>query len=427
MKAKSPQSKMEAPKTEECPMPKRIAPLTDTKVRTVKPTEKPQKLFDGGGLFLLVTPSGGKLWNFKYRFDGKEKKVALGAYPDLSLAEARRKRDSARNLLANGVDPSDTKKAQKAAGTEETETFEIIAREWHAKFAPNWVEAHSSRILRRLELFVFPFLGNKPIKTITAPELLAVLRRNEANGHVETAHRVKQNCGQVFRYAVATGRAERDPTADLRGAIPPSKVKHFSSITEPKEIAGLLRAIDDYTGSVITRCAMQLSPLVFTRPGELRRAEWAEIDFDRAEWKIPAGKMKAKTTHIVPLSTQAVQVLREIHAYTGEGKYVFPSFRTQERAMSNNTVNGALRRLGYTKDEMTGHGFRSMASTLLNEQGWNRDAIERQLAHAERNSVRAAYNYAEFMPERRKMMQAWADYLDGLKAGAKIISIRAAG
>ena len=408
-------------------MPKRIAPLTDTRVKTIKPAEKPQKLFDGGGLFLLVTPTGGKLWRMKYRFGGIEKLLTIGAYPQISLAEARQKRDQATTMLANGVDPGNTKKAQKAACTEETETFEVIAREWHTKFSPSWADSHSNKIIRRLELYVFPWLGNKPIKAITSQEILAVLQRIEAKGTLETAHRTQQNCGQVFRYAVVTGRAERDPSGDLRRAIPPASGKHMATITDPKEIAGLLRSIDDYRGSIVTRCALKLAPLVFVRPGELRQAEWSEINFETAEWRIPADKMKASVLHIVPLSRQALAVLQEIHPLTGQGRYVFPSPRTDTRPMSSNAVLSALRRMGYTKDEMSGHGFRSMASTLLNEQGWNRDAIERQLAHAERNSVRAAYNYAEFMPERRKMMQAWADYLDHLvtKEENKIVPIRA--
>ncbi len=408
-------------------MPKRITPLTDTKVRTIKPTEKPQKLFDGGGLFLLVTPTGGKLWRLKYRFGGTEKLLALGAYPQISLADARQKRDQAGALVLNGVDPSDTKKAQKAAGSQETETFEVIAREWHTRFSPAWAASHGNKIIRRLELYVFPWLGNRPIKSITAPDLLMVLRRIEAKGTLETAHRTQQNCGQVFRYAVATGRAERDPSADLRGAIPPASGKHMATITDPKEIAGLLRSIDDYRGNIVTRCALQLAPLVFVRPGELRHAEWSEFNFDTAEWRIPAEKMKAAVMHIVPLSSQVLGILREIHPLTGHGRYVFPSPRTDSRPMSSNGILSALRRMGFAKDEMSGHGFRSMASTLLNEQGWNRDAIERQLAHAERNSVRAAYNYAEFMPERKKMMQAWADYLDGLKTGAEAIPLKMIG
>jgi integrase len=408
-------------------MPKRIAPLTDTKVRTTKPTEKPQKLFDGGGLFLLVSPTGGKLWRFKYRFGGSEKLLCLGTYPETSLPEARQRRDQARALLANGIDPIQTKKAQKGARNQETETFEIIAREWYAKFSPSWAPSHAKTTIRRLELFIFPWLGDRPIKTITAPELLIALRRIEAKGALETAHRVKQVCGQVFRYAIATGRAERDPSGDLRGAIPPASGKHMATITDPKEIAGLLRSIDDYRGSIVTRCALQLAPLVFVRPGELRQAEWSEFNLEKAEWRIPAKKMKAGVVHIVPLSRQALDILREIHPLTGHGRYVFPSPRTDSRPMSSNAILSALRRMGYAKDEMSGHGFRSMASTLLNEHGWNRDAIERQLAHAERNSVRAAYNHAEFMPERQRMMQAWADYLQGIKSEVKIISIRATG
>jgi integrase len=407
-------------------VPKRITPLTDAKVRTIKPAEKPQKLFDGGGLFLLVTPTGGKLWRLKYRFGGIEKLLAIGAYPQTSLAEARQKRDQASALILNGVDPSDTKKAQKAAGAQETETFEVIAREWHTKFSSSWAASHGDKIIRRLELYVFPWLGDRPIKSITAPDLLTVLRRIEAKGTLETAHRTQQNCGQVFRYAVATGRAERDPSGDLRGAIPPASGKHMATITDPKEIAGLLRSIDDYRGSIVTRCALQLAPLFFVRPSELRHAEWSEFNLETAEWRIPAEKMKAGVLHIVPLSRQALGVLREIHPLTGHGRYVFPSPRTDSRPMSSNAILSALRRMGFAKDEMSGHGFRSMASTLLNEQGWNRDAIERQLAHAERNSVRSAYNYAEFMPERKKMMQQWADYLDGIKAVAKIIPIKSA-
>jgi integrase len=298
-------------------MPRRIAPLTDTKVRTVKPTEKSQKLFDGWGLYLLVTPTGGKLWNLKYRFEGKEKKLSLGVYPDISLAEARQRRDQARTLLANGADPGDTRKAQKAAGVEETETFEVIAREWHAKFTPSWAASHADKILRRFELYVFPWLGDRPIKSITAPELLGVLRRIEGKGTLDTAHRTKQTCGQVFRYAVATGRAERDPSGDLRGALPPTNGRHMATITDPKEITGLLRAIRDYRGSIVTRCALRLAPLVFVRPGELRHAEWREINFETSEWRIPAEKMKAGVLHIVPLSRQALAVLHEIYPLTG--------------------------------------------------------------------------------------------------------------
>lgn len=402
-------------------------PLTNISVKNTKPGEKPIKLFDGGGLFLHVAPSGGKSWRLKYRFGGKEKLLTFGTYPEVSLSEAREKRDQARKLLAADVDPGENKKAQKAAHQDNSEnTFEVIAREWFGKFAPGWAQNHSEKIIRRLERDIFPWLGKLPISEIKAPELLTALRRVENRGAIETAHRALQNCGQIFRYAIATGRTERDPTIALRGAVPPSKVKHHSSIIEPKAIGELLRAIKGYQGTLITKCALQLAPLFFVRPGELRKAEWSEFNFDTLEWRIPAARMKMGELHIVPLSTQAILVLRELQPLTGNDRYVFPGARTNGRPMSENTVNAGLRRLGYTNDQMTGHGFRSMASTLLNEQGWHRDAIERQLAHAERNAVRAAYNYAEHLPERRRMMQAWADYLDKLESNSNIVSIKAA-
>ncbi len=389
--------------------------LTDTAIKNAKGREKPYKLFDGHGLFLPVNPNGRKGWRFKYRYNGKEKLLSLGPYPDVSLAKARDRRADARKLLVDGVDPSVVKRAEKFARLEQgTNTFEAIGREWFAKNSPRWSKSHSDRSKRLLEKDLYPWLGPRPIAEIDAPELLRVIRRIESRGAVDTAHRALQYCGMVFRYAVATGRADRDPSGDLRGSLPPVQKKHHASITEPKAVGGLLRAIDGYEGHLVTRCALQLAPLVFVRPGELRRAEWSEFDFENAEWRIPAEKMKMTTPHIVPLSRQAVAVLQEVKPLTGAGIYVFPSVRSRQRPMSENTVNAALRRLGYTKDQMTGHGFRSMASTLLNEQGWHHDAIERQLAHAERNGVRAAYNYAEHLPERRKMMQAWADYLDSL-------------
>lgn len=399
-------------------------PLTDTTIRNIKPGDKAVKLFDGNGLFLLVTPNGGKWWRLKYRFGGKEKLLSLGTYPEVSLKDARMNRDEARKEIAKGIDPSQSRKVKKTAQRDrDANSFETVAREWFAKFSSNWVASHSNKILRRLERDVFPWIGGRPIAEVTAPELLMVLRRIESRGAIETAHRAMQNCGQVFRYAIATGRAERDPAADLRGALAPVKEKHYASITDPRAIGALLRTIDGYQGSFVTQCALRLAPLVFVRPGELRRAEWSEFDLDAAEWRIPAERMKMRDPHIVPLSEQAVSILLDLQPLTGDGRYVFPGARTNGRPMSENTVNAALRRLGYGKEEMTGHGFRSMASTLLNEQGWHHDAIERQLAHVERNAVRAAYNYAEHLPERRKMMQAWADYLDGLKAGAEVVPI----
>jgi integrase len=404
--------------------------LSDVAVRSAKPTAKTYKLFDGEGLYLEVNPAGGKWWRWKYRFGGKEKRLSLGVYPDVALKAARDKRAAARRLLAAGIDPGEARRAEKVAQAG-AESFEAIAREWHAKFSPGWVASHGDRILRRFESDIFPWLGKRPIADVKAPEMLAVLRRIESRGAQETAHRAMQNCGQVFRYAVATGRAERDPTGDLRGALPPPKGRHHASIIEPKRIGELLRAIDAYEGFFATKCALRLAPLVFVRPGELRKAQWQEIDLDNAEWRIPAERMKMREQHIVPLSRQAMDILRELEpltngriaATTGAGRYVFPSARSRERPMSNNAVLAALRRMGYAKDEMTGHGFRSMASTLLHEQGWNHQVIERQLAHAERNAVSAAYNFAEHLPERRKMMQAWADYLDALKARADVIPL----
>lgn len=396
-------------------------PLTDKGIRNLKPGTKAARHFDGGGLYLEVSPAGGKWWRLKYRIGGKEKRISLGVYPDVSLAQARAARDDARKVIAAGIDPSDQRKVSKLVEAS-TESFEVIAREWFEKFKPNWANSHSSKIIRRLERDIFPWIGAKPIADIKAPELLAVLRRIEGRGAIETAHRAKENCGQIFRYAVATGRAESDPTASLAGALAPAVGKHHASITDPKEIGPLLRAIDGYQGTFVTRCALKLAPLVFTRPGELRKAEWTEFDLDAAEWRIPAHKMKGRAVHIVPLSSQAVSILRELHPLTGTKKYVFPGVRKPSKPMSENTVLGALQRLGYSGDQMTGHGFRSMASTLLHEQGWSHQAIERQLAHAERNAVSAAYNYAEHLPERRKMMQAWADYLDRLRAPSNVVA-----
>ena len=397
--------------------------LTDPSTRNAKPKEKSYKLTDEKGLFLLVNPNGSKWWRYDYRLGGKRKTLSIGVYPEISLKVAREKREEARRMIRSGIDPSQAKKAQKASNSG-TDSFETIAREWFEKFSPTWSASHGERIIRRLERDIFPWLGKKPIKEILAPDLLSVLRRIEERGAVETAHRASQNCGQVFRYAVATGRAERDPTGDLKGAIPPTKQTHHASITDPREIGALLRAIDAYEGGLIVRCALRLAPLVFVRPGELRKAEWVEIIWDKAEWVIPAARMKMREKHVVPLSRQALEILKELQPLTGEGKYLFPSPRTSDRPMSDNAILSALRRMGYTGDQMTGHGFRSMASTLLNEQGWHRDAIERQLAHAERDSIRAAYNYAQHMPERRRMMQSWADYLDGLKKGAEIVPFR---
>ncbi len=394
--------------------------LSDTAIKATKSRDKAYKLYDQRGLFLMVMPNGGRWWRLKYRVDGKEKLLSLGTYPDVSLKQARERRDAARRQLADGIDPGAKRRAEEEAATN---TFEAISREWFEKFSRNWAPGHSEKIIRRLELYLFPFIGAKPIAKIAAQEILACLRRLEGDGHLETAHRALQNCSRVFRYAVATGRAERDPAADLRGAIPPAAEKHLASYTDPRKIGELLRAIDSYDGSPVVRCALRLAPLVFVRPGELRAAEWSEFNFEACEWRIAAGRMKMRQQHIVPLSTQAIAVLREIEPITGEGRFVFPSPRSNLRPLSDNALLSALRRMGFEQGAVTVHGFRSTASTLLNEQGWHRDAIERQLAHGERDAVRAAYNYAEHLPERRKMMQSWADTLDSLRSGATVITL----
>jgi len=406
-------------------MPKRIMPLTDMKVLKAKPQDRPVSLFDGGGLYLLVTTTGGKLWRFKYRFNGKEKKLAFGAYPEISLLDARQKRDEARRQLANNIDPGTVRKAQKQAKTESTETFEIIAREWYDRFTPTWAIGHASRIMSRLERDVLPYLGSLPIKEIKATELLTVLRRIESRGALESAHRIRAICGQIFRYAVATGRAERDLAADLRGALPPVQTINRAAITEPAKVGELLRAIDGYQGGFVVQCALRFAPLVFVRPGELRHAEWSEINFENAEWNIPAGKMKMKNPHLVPLSHQALVILAELKKLTGASRYVFPSGRTFDRPMSDNAILAALRRMGFAKDEMSGHGFRAMARTILDEVLQIRpDFIEHQLAHAVRDPNGRAYNRTAHLVERKKMMQTWADYLDGLKAGAQVIPFK---
>lgn len=401
--------------------------LTDVKARNAKPEEKQVKLSDSDGMYLLVTPAGGKCWRLKYRFGGKEKVLALGTYPEVSLAEARTKRDAARKQLAAGVDPNAVKKAQKATLADKAaNSFEVVAREWHTKYTPTWTKGYADMLLRRLTQNVFPSIGSCPIEELKAPDVLKVLRRVESRGALETAHRIQITCGQIFRYAVATGRAERDPTGDLKGALPPRRKKHHAAITDPKQAMELLRAIDGYQGTFQVKCALQLAPLFFVRPGELRNAEWSEIDFDNQQWNIPAERMKMKESHIVPLSAQALAILDELKALTGGSRYLFPSGRSFHRPMSNNAVNAALRRMGFAKEEMTGHGFRAMARTILDEVLQVRpDFIEHQLAHAVRDPNGRAYNRTAHLAERRKMMQLWADYLDGLKAGAKVLPFKA--
>jgi integrase len=422
-----PPNKIRSPQGEVFDMPKIITPLSEAKVRNAKSRKSNYKIFDGGGLFLMVTPTGGKLWHFKYRYNQKEKKLAFGSYPEISLAEARQRRDEARRQLAHGIDPGAVRKAQKQAETRETETFEVIAREWHTKFMTTWSPGHAATILSRMERDLFPWIGKRPIAEIKAPELLSVLRRVESRGALETAHRIRTIAGQVFRYSVATGRAERDPSADLKGALPQPGEKHLAALTDPKDVAPLLRAIDGYSGHFVVKCALKLAPLLFVRPGELRKAEWTEIDFEQSAWNIPANKMKMKQAHIVPLCRQAVEILTELKALTGSSKYVFPSGWTNTQPMSNNAILAALRRMGFEKGTMTGHGFRAMARTILDEVLQVRpDYIEHQLAHAVRDPNGRAYNRTAHLAERRKMMQLWADYLEGLKAGATVIPFRTA-
>ena len=397
-------------------------PLNDPKCRNAKPASKPYKLADEKGLYLLVQASGSKLWRFNYRHGGKQKTLALGSYPDVSLTKARDKLLEARKLLADGADPGAEKQRQrrdKAAAS----SFESVAREWLEKQTLKPVTREKA--LWMFESLTFPWIGDKAISEIDAPDLLAMLRRIESRGKLETAQRVKQQCGRVFRYAVATGLAKRDPTGDLRGAIKTPKTKHRAAITEPALIGPLMRAIEGFHGSFVVAAALKLAPLVFVRPGELRHAEWSEIDLDAGEWRIAGDKTKMGNAHIVPLSMQAVAVLRDIQPLTGSGRYVFPGARSASRPMSEAAVLAALRRMGYSGDEMSGHGFRAMARTLLAEQGWLPDMIERQLAHKASGPLGAAYDRAQFLAERKKMMQAWADYLDSLaRGGSKVVPLR---
>jgi integrase len=420
-----PPKKFYAPKKEDRLMPKRIIPLSEVKIRTAKPRESEYKLFDGGGLYLLVTPSRGKYWHFKYRFDGKDKKISFGPYPKISLAEARIKREEARSQIAHGIDPGVVRRAMKQAASADAESFEAVAREWHAKFAPGWTPRHADTIMSRLKRDLFPWLGSRPVNQIKAPELLAVLRRAESRGALETAHRIRTIAGQVLRYAVATGRAERDCSGDLKGALPQVREKHHAAITDPKEVGPLLRAIDGYQGHFVVKCALRLAPLLFVRPGELRHAEWAEIDLDEGIWNIPAHKMKMKQAHVVPLCSQAIEVLKELKPLTSTSRYVFPSGRSFARPMSENAISAALRRMDYDKETMTGHGFRAMARTILDEVLQVRpDLIEHQLAHAVRDPNGRAYNRTAHLEARREMMQQWADYLDGLKQGAQVLPMK---
>lgn len=401
--------------------------LSDSKVKAAKVPQgkKLAKLTDGGGLYLLVKPSG-KYWRMDYRFGDKRRTLAIGVYPQVRLKEARDKREIARKLLEQNIDPSQSKQANKRKAIAESRaaTFEGVAREWMAKKSTQWVKTTILNTQAKLDRHLFPWIGSLPIADIEAPNVLAVIQRVEKRGTIETAHRLKLICSQVFRYGIATGRIKYDPTVGLHGALIPLTVKHRATITEPKKVGELMRAIEAFEGTLVVQCALKITPYVFLRPGELRHAEWSEIDFDAAEWRIPAEKMKMRAVHIVPLSEQVLEILEELQPLTGRGKHVFPSIRNPSRPMSENTVNATLRRLGYASDEICAHGFRAMASTLLHEQGWNSDVIERQLAHKEGNAIKGAYNHARHLPERKEMMQAWANYLDALRDGAQVIPIK---
>lgn len=388
--------------------------LTDTVIRKAKPTIKSQRLYDGAGLYLEISPAGGKWWRWKYRFGGKEKRLSLGTYPDTGLADARERRDAARKLLAAGIDVGEHRKAAKAAGeAASASAFEVVAREWFGKQKVNWAPSHADKVIRRLERDLFPWLGRRPVPEISAPELLKHLERIEQRGAVETAHRALQTCGQVFRYAIRTGRAQRDPTTDLRGALTPWRPVAFTAAVTPEEITSVLRRIQGCTGGLVVCSALRLAPMLFCRPGELARMKWNELDLEAGQWRYLVSK--TNRSHIAALPSQAVGILRDLQPLTGRREYVFPGGRDSNKPMSANALLQAMRRSGIKKDEQTVHGFRHMASTRLNEMGWNPDAIEAALTHR-MPGVRGVYaGRAQYLEERKVMMQAWADYLDALR------------
>lgn len=401
--------------------------LSNTAIINAKAAEKPYKLYDTNGLFIYVTPKGGKWWRLKYYFDGKEKLLSLGTYPDISLSQARQKREDSKKLLAIDIDPSENRKQTKANNKLNIEnSFELVAREWWQSHMKSKADSHKEKVIRRFELYLFPWIGKKPISSITAPQMLETLRRIEKQNKLETAHRTLQTAGQVFRYAVQTGRAIRDITADLKGALPATTVKHMAAFTEPKDVAELLRALDAFNGTLTVQCAIKLAPLVFVRPSELRMAKWSDIDLEVGTWQYRVSK--TKTDHIVPLSTQALTILHEIHPVSGHGEYVFQGGHSPLKPMSESAVNAALKRMGYdTQKDITGHGFRAMARTILHER-LNIDPaiIEHQLAHKVPDSLGSAYNRTKFIEQRKIMMQSWADYLDELKAVAKVLPFKKA-
>lgn len=412
---------------------KKRAALNDPRVRRAKPKDKPYNLYDVDGLYLTVAPTGAKWWRLKYRYASKEKRMGLGTYPEVSLAEARDTRDEARAALRGGNDPGIVNRAESARKKIATgNTFEAISREWLAMKKSNWVASQLVKEQRRLELHAFPWIGKMPIADIAAADVRPLLDRLVKRGTLDMAHRLRQQISAVFKYAGRDDRVSRDPAGNLAGVLPEHTQRNYSNLTKPSDVAELMRAIDAFKGQFSTACALRLAPMLFVRPGELRAAEWAEVDMEAAEWRIPAARRKLKKKfkedprvppHDVSLPVQAVVILRELHALTGRGRFLFPGARDVKRPMSNATINAALRRLGYDSETMTGHGFRHTASTLLNELGWNPDAIERQLSHKGRG-VRAIYNKAEYLVERRKLMQAWADYLDGLRNGAQLMPIK---
>lgn len=400
--------------------------LTAVAVNHAKGKAKPYKLTDERGLYLLVTPQGHRYWRFNYRFGGKAKTLAFGVFPDVGLAEAREKRDAARRMIAAGEDPGAQKKLAAAEERARAQaSFGAVANEWLERMEKEGRSESTLSKMRWLIDFARPALGARPIADIAAPELLEVLRKVEARGRYETANRLRSTFGTLFRYAIATGRAQRDVAYDLRGALITPKVRHRSAITEPKAVGALLRAIEGHDGQPEVRHALRLIPHVFLRPGELRLAEWPEVDFRTRLWTIPGTRTKMRRPHRVPLSRQVVEILNELLEITGDGRFLFPSVRSAERPISDNTLNAALRRLGYDSSQMTAHGFRAMASTLLNESGkWHPDAIERQLAHVEGNDVRRAYARGEHWEERVRMMQFWSDYLDRLRLGGNVVRVR---
>lgn len=396
--------------------------LTETKIRAAKGLDKDYKISDEKWLYLLVKPSGSKLWRMNYRFDGSQKSLALGKYPEISLAQARDRRDNARKLLANGIDPSEAKKSAKSERDGElSNSFEVVGREWHQSYMKNKAQSHADKVIRRFELYVFPYIGKKPISDISPPDIIQIVKRIEKLNLLETAHRTLQTIGQVFRYGVQTGKIERSPALDLKGLLPSRNVKHFAAFTEPDQVASFLRSLDALTGGVTVQNAVRLAPLLFCRPSELRKMRWDELDLDKGQWQYFVGKVKKD--HLVPLSKQAVELIQELQPISGNLTYVFKGGRDPQRPMSESAVNAALKRLGYdTKTEITGHGFRAMARTILHEKlNIDPHVIEHQLSHAVPDALGTAYNRTKFIDQRVEMMQIWADYLDELKADGKVI------